>query len=98
MPGHAYSIIRVVEYEGNHLVNIRNPWGTFEWEGAWSDKDRTRWTDDAIQSIQPVFGDDGTFWMCFQDFHTHFTSVSVCKVRDWEEVRVKCEFTNFPNS
>jgi calpain-15 len=39
IPGHAYSIIQVKECQGNRLVNIRNPWGTFEWDGAWGDKD-----------------------------------------------------------
>jgi hypothetical protein len=23
---------------GNKIVNIRNPWGTFEWDGKWGDK------------------------------------------------------------
>lgn len=48
-----------------------------------------------VAAIQPVFGDDGTFWMCFEDFVQHFRAVNVCKVKDWEEVRVKGEFTNF---
>ena len=29
--GHAYSIIQVKDYKGIQLLNIRNPWGTFEW-------------------------------------------------------------------
>ena len=95
IPGHAYSIIRVVNYQGHQLLNIRNPWGTYEWEGAWSDSDKSRWTDDAISEIKPVFGDDGTFWMSYQDFLSHFSTLNVCKVRDWEEIRVKCEFSNF---
>ena len=31
VPGHAYSVIQVKEAYGNQLINIRNPWGTFEW-------------------------------------------------------------------
>jgi Calpain family cysteine protease len=38
VPGHAYSVIQVKEAMGNRLVNIRNPWGAFEWDGAWGDK------------------------------------------------------------
>jgi hypothetical protein len=32
--------------------------------------------------------------MCFSDFVQNFKSLNVCKVSDWEEVRVKGEFTN----
>ncbi len=45
------------------------------------------------QAINPVFGDDGTFWMGFSDFIKQFRALNVCKVSDWDEVRVKCEFT-----
>lgn len=29
--GHAYSVIQVKEYKGIKLLNLRNPWGNFEW-------------------------------------------------------------------
>ena len=35
--GHAYSLRDVKEVDGFRLVNIRNPWGHFEWGGDWSD-------------------------------------------------------------
>jgi calpain-15 len=35
VPGHAYSVIQIKEYKGVRLLNIRNPWGQFEWGGAW---------------------------------------------------------------
>jgi calpain-15 len=37
VPGHAYSIISAKEAKGHKLMNIRNPWGKFEWDGDWSD-------------------------------------------------------------
>jgi len=46
-------------------LNIRNPWGSFEWQGDWSDGDKKKWTPEAMEVIKPVFGDDGTFWMAF---------------------------------
>jgi hypothetical protein len=46
-----------------------------------------------ISAIKPHFGDDGTFWMSFQDFVQNYRALNVCKVSDWEEVRVKGEFT-----
>ena len=47
-----------------------------------------------IQAIKPEFGDDGTFWMSFKDFSQQFRALNVCKVSDWEEVRVKGELTS----
>lgn len=44
VPGHAYSVIQIKEVQGHRLINIRNPWGAFEWDGAWSDKS-SNWTD-----------------------------------------------------
>lgn len=35
--GHAYTLIQVRNTSSGHrLVQIRNPWGSFEWNGAWS--------------------------------------------------------------
>ena len=35
---------------------------------------------------------DGLFWMCFNDFIHYFKGVNICKVRNWEEVRIKGKF------
>ena len=34
--GHAYSIQRAVEMDGQRLIRLRNPWGKGEWKGPWS--------------------------------------------------------------
>lgn len=47
-----------------------------------------------ISAIKPEFGDDGTFWMSFKDFTQNYRALNVCKVSDWEEIRVKGEFSN----
>ena len=47
-----------------------------------------------ISAVKPVFGNDGTFWMSFKDFIQQFRALNVCKVSDWEELRVKGEFTS----
>ena len=31
--------------------------------------------------------------MCFADFISNFNAINVCKVNDWNEVRIKGEFT-----
>ncbi|GIL43768.1 hypothetical protein Vafri_1395 [Volvox africanus] len=35
--GHAYAICNVKRVDRYQLVQLRNPWGTFEWKGNWSD-------------------------------------------------------------
>jgi calpain-15 len=37
VPGHAYSVIEVKEVYGHQLLQLRNPWGSFEWDGDWGD-------------------------------------------------------------
>jgi calpain-15 len=46
------------------------------------------------KQLQANAKDDGNFWMSFKDFTQHFKALNVCKIGDWEELRVKGEFTN----
>ena len=90
--GHAYSVISCKEYDGIRLLKIRNPWGSFEWGGAWSDN-APEWTQEYIDFFKPDFDTkDGTFWMCLEDFFKCFVSITVCKMADWKEVRLKGKF------
>jgi hypothetical protein len=34
--GHAYSVMRAVEMDGQRLLLLKNPWGKGEWTGPWS--------------------------------------------------------------
>eukprot|EP00967_Tisochrysis_lutea_P080525 scaffold110628_cov30-Tisochrysis_lutea.AAC.4 len=46
VPGHAYSLISARKlHSGAEILKLRNPWGTFEWQGAWSDNSPEVWTD-----------------------------------------------------
>ena len=91
---HAYSLLRVLSVNtprGNaRLVMLRNPWGKLEWRGDWSDTSPL-WTAELRASVEHGRkpGDDGTFWMAFDDFLDYFRSVEACRVRpSWAEVRV----------
>lgn len=85
--GHAYSVIQAREVtEGVlgsgpkiQLINLRNPWGTFEWKGAWSDKS-SQWKKhpNIKKQLNFVDADDGAFWMSFDDFKKVYTRVNVC--------------------
>ena len=92
VPGHAYSIIQAKEGLGVKLLNIRNPWGRYEWDGDYSDNS-DKWTDEMIDEFKPVFDvNDGSFWMCLEDFIMRFSSVNICQVSNWEEIRLKGKF------
>jgi hypothetical protein len=89
VPGHAYTVVqaRRIQRDGPHkgaeVLQLRNPWGSFEWGGAWSDASvelnacRAELEDDGVETNSSV-GDDGMFWMCFADFKRSFISMSVC--------------------
>ncbi|EFX03067.1 calpain-like protein [Grosmannia clavigera kw1407] len=63
---HAYSILRAVEMDGVRLVLLKNPWGHEEWKGRWGDGSR-EWTAEWMQKLNHRFGDDGAFWISYED-------------------------------
>lgn len=65
--GHAYSLLRAYEGNGLKLIKLRNPWGSHEWNGDWSDKSK-KWTSKLKKELNYVDADDGSFWMSFDDF------------------------------
>uniref|UniRef100_A0A7S0FDJ7 Calpain catalytic domain-containing protein n=1 Tax=Pyrodinium bahamense TaxID=73915 RepID=A0A7S0FDJ7_9DINO len=84
--GHAYSILRVEEVDGNRLLQLRNPWGEKEWKGRWSDSDKSSWTQRMRKKLDYKDVDDGTFWMAFEDFVNHYSTLYICRVLgdDWQ--------------
>jgi len=50
-------------------VCCRNPWGTGEWTGKWSDKNTDgEWTDSMKEATGYAGLNDGKFWMSIEDF------------------------------
>jgi hypothetical protein len=83
---HAYSILALREVtpsndtsKTHRLVNVRNPWGQFEWTGDWGDASPL-WTDEIKATVNFVAADDGAFWMAWGDFVTRFCHVGVCRI------------------
>ena len=75
--GHAYSILDARELGmipglslgggllgQTRLVRLRNPWGEYEWKGAWSDGAK-EWDENPMvkMRLRPKEGNDGSFWM-----------------------------------
>lgn len=83
---HAYTIIDAAEVHDSkgkltRLLKIRNPWGTNEWTGDWSDKS-PKWTPEMLKLLRNDEEDDGTFWMSYEDFCKFYTTTHVAKVHD----------------
>ena len=92
LPGHSYTVVSCKEFSGHKLLNLRNPWGKLVWTGDWSSTS-SLWTPDIKRYVNPVFDeDDLNFWMNFEDFCSHFSSLHVCRVKNWDEVRIKGKF------
>ncbi|KAK8139130.1 hypothetical protein PG984_002510 [Apiospora sp. TS-2023a] len=90
--GHAYSILQCrkeSDEDGNtfRLVQIRNPWGerswsgVGEWNGPWSDGSK-EWTPYWLQKLGHTFGDDGVFWMRYEDMLETFMFIHRTRLFD----------------
>jgi calpain-15 len=85
IPGHAFTISTTREGYINttrvRLLNIRNPWGYKEWNGAWSDKS-PEWTEEAFKifNVEKDVKEDGRFWISYEDFLKYFSTTHICKV------------------
>jgi len=79
--GHAYGVLDVYPTkDGKYkLIQLRNPWGSFEWKGKWSDGSR-EWTKTYIDEVGFVNADDGSFWMELTDFRKYFDKITVCRI------------------
>ena len=65
------------------LVKLRNPWGRYEWKGAWSDNAK-EWDENPLVKARLGHGgdkDDGCFWMPYDALITGsagFTKIDFC--------------------
>lgn len=96
VPSHAYSVLEVrragtsLGMGGVRLVKLRNPWGSYEWKGKWSDGSK-EWTENPEIAKEVGYVDDssdGAFWMSFDDFQDFFREVQVCDRTTVEDLRL----------
>lgn len=59
------------------LIKLRNPWGNGEWKLDWSDNSPL-WTQNLKDDFEMEKGNDGVFFMTFDDYRTYFHSFEVC--------------------
>lgn len=82
-------------------IVVRNPWGKRardgigEWNGSWSDGSK-EWTPYWIKKLNYRFGDDGEFWMSYNDLCRKFVTLHRTRlfgnewvvVQQWTSVNV----------
>ncbi|NWR22854.1 CAN5 protein, partial [Emberiza fucata] len=91
--GHAYSVTAIrklrlgeslvlsFKAEKLFMIRLRNPWGKKEWHGAWSDSSE-EWkkvSNSERKNLGLTVGNDGEFWMTFEDWCKNFTDVDICR-------------------
>lgn len=83
---HAYSLVDAkveARPDGSRveLVQLRNPWSQFEWNGAYSDRSAL-WSEEMRRDVRLCADEnDGVFWMAFDDFRKRFDVIRFCL--DW---------------
>ncbi|KAH8116172.1 cysteine proteinase [Phellopilus nigrolimitatus] len=82
--GHAYTVLKAIEFRGKQFLKIRNPWGSLGWTGRWSNgsKEWTREWRDALEPLEHHFSDDGTFIMEYCDFLKIWTCIQRTQLLD----------------
>ena len=84
---HAYTVIRTYTIETKRgkerLIKLKNPWGNTEFNGDWSDYSK-KWTADLKKQcdFSGENGDDGIFYMSFQDFFKYFFILDIAKIEE----------------
>jgi hypothetical protein len=75
------------------LIRLRNPWGKYEWKGAWSDGSQ-EWKDNPLvrMRLRPKDEDDGSFWMPWDEFvGAGFTKIDICDRTTKSDLRLRVE-------
>lgn len=81
--GHAYSILSVhtprLTTSNIRILELRNPWGIFEWNGDWSDKSDlwSKYPGVSLEIGKPSVKDDGIFYMSWEDFIKNFSRIGI---------------------
>lgn len=92
--GHAYTVLTVardVAGSGRDLLQLRNPWGSGEWKGDWSDQSDLWSSHPQVKEVldyEPA--KDGVFWIEARDFFQNYSSVMVC-CKDMGKNRAKAQ-------
>lgn len=99
---HAYAILDTYEGHGHRLVKMRNPWGSSEWTGPWSDGSK-EWNSEWFDRLNHKFGDDGIFWISYEDMLRKYKYLDRTRIfssewnvaQQWTSVQVPWNTTDY---
>lgn len=99
---HAYAILDTYEGHGQKLVKMRNPWGSSEWTGPWSDGSK-EWNAEWFERLNHKFGDDGIFWISYEDMLRKYKYLDRTRIftsdwnvaQQWTSVQVPWNTTDY---
>ena len=79
---HGYACLNMVNYKGQRMALLKNPWAHTGWKGAYSKDDSVNWTKELKVALNfdphsVKYVDNGVFWISFNDMKKHFDSCSV---------------------
>ena len=69
--GHAYAVLEIMEFNGQKLLMVKNPWGHKRYKGKWDLNDSKSWTPEMKQHFgynQLKTSDNGIFWIDIDSF------------------------------
>ena len=93
IPGHSYSIEDFEVIKGTKIIKLRNPWGEGEWLGEWSDawikNKKSEFDEKQFDRLKQDFGNDGTFWMNWNEFVKEFENITVCHLPEQTEYEMR---------
>ncbi|KAI0987468.1 hypothetical protein GJ496_000048, partial [Pomphorhynchus laevis] len=76
-PYHAYSILDTEEIKNKRVFKLRNPWGTTNWKGKFSQRSSI-WTKSLLENHDPeIEASKGIFRIPLEDFCRFFNSIDV---------------------
>jgi hypothetical protein len=79
------------------LCKLRNPWGSGEWKGDWSDNS-PKWTPELRARFSIKKEDDGEFNMPFEAFLSQYRATSMCMEENNEKYKHSQLLHDFNNS
>mgnify|MGYP000859612373 FL=1 len=82
LAGYAYSVVRceeVVTANGREcLVQLRNPWGDFKWNGDWG-AHSLLWTEKLKKQLGVTTQEESVFWISVYDYVSNFEATCIVK-------------------
>lgn len=112
---HGYAIVNYLEIDHSRfpvpnleksvsqILNIRNPWGVFDWAGDWS-ASSPLWTEQIRTYYEEyLHNTQGSFWISIENFLENFSGLTVSLTQGWHHFHgqsafVRCTDTSQDNA